>query len=215
MLHCVEWWIVTEVSEEPRGLLDNAMDRTSRLLNVGMYLSVYTVFNIPECFWSFIENVKCRRRFNSLGKLVTGASWSWFLRVCTSCFVVIFWNSWRVLMRRGVNVTAPEITSTLNSLMSSPSAVEQARCGRVLITNFKFIVTKCVQCWWSTSMAVWYVNLALHLMALTTPLSWHVKFCMAIIIYMPRNSIFTPAVTNLGMVRSFDIMHFLLASPIS
>jgi len=36
---------------------------------------------------------------------------------------------------------------------------------------------------------------------------------MEIIILMPRYSIFTPAVTNPGMVRSFDIMQFLLASP--
>lgn len=62
-------------------------------------------------------------------------------------------------------------------------------------------------------MAVWSVYLSLHVIALTTPRNWHVKFCMEIIIYMPRNSIFTPAVTNLGMVRSFDIVQFLLASP--
>lgn len=31
---------------------------------------------------------------------------------------------------------------------------------------------------------------------------------------MPRYSIITPAITNLGMVRSFDVIQFLLASPI-
>jgi hypothetical protein len=63
-------------------------------------------------------------------------------------------------------------------------------------------------------MVVWNVHLALYLMALTTPRSWHVEFCMEIIIYMPRYSIITPAITNLGMVRSFDVIQFLLASPI-
>jgi hypothetical protein len=65
----------------------------------------------------------------------------------------------------------------------------------------------------STSMPVCNVYLALHLMALTTPWSWHVKFCMEIIICMPKSSIFTPAVTNLGMLRSFCILQFIQAFP--
>jgi hypothetical protein len=43
-------------------------------------------------------------------------------------------------------------------------------------------------------------------MAKTTRRSWRVKFRMEIIVYMPANSIYVPAVTTLDLVRSLDIM---------